>query len=165
MAYNNRGRQRSSAQRAGMSAAGEQSNYLTLEQIPQAQRFVDSNYNVIDTYYGGNPTLSDVNLLLQTEDEIRAFEMAKVHNAYTNRLNPVIYAETQVDTNPFAPFNYPSNANGYGRLGGYDGPGTRPIYENERNSSKISMTCKAGKCGSQVRKAIRQYIKDNNINN
>jgi len=130
MSHNNRGRLRSSAQKAGMSAYNNDNQYLLIEEIPVMQAFVDSSNNVIDTYYGGNPTASDVNLLLQTEDEVRAKQFSQIHDAYLNRLNPVPYAERQVDTNPFGPYNYPTDANGYGFLGGYNGSNKYPLYSS-----------------------------------
>jgi len=130
MGHSNRGRLRSAAQKAGMSAYNNDSQYVLLEELPVMQKFVDSSNNVIDTYYGGNPTASDVNLLLQTEDEVRAKLFAEYHNAYTNRLNPIPYAERQVDTNPFGPYNYPSDSNGYGILGGYNAANSYPSYDS-----------------------------------
>jgi len=192
MGHGNRGRMRSSAQKAGMSAYNNDNQYLLMEEIPVMQAFVDSSNNVIDTYYGGNPTASDVNLLLQTEDEIRAKLFAEYHNAYTNRLNPVPYAERQVDTNPFGPYNYPSDGNGYGYLGGYNASNSYPIYDSlaRRNpnytipENKVvetdppaassspfytndvhrQLVPKAGaKFDSGARKALKQYIKQNGL--
>lgn len=131
MGHSNRGRLRSSAQKAGTSVYNNDHSYIPLEEIPIMQKFVDSSNNVIDTYYGGNPTASDVNLLLQTEDEIRAKQFSQLHDAFMNRLNPIPYAESQVDTNPFGPYNYPTDVNGYGYLGGYNTSNQYPIYDSQ----------------------------------
>lgn len=185
MGHGNRGRIRSSAQKAGMSAYNENSQYLRLDEIPIMQAFVPSSDNVIDTYYGGSPTSSDANIQIQVEDEERAMRLSIIHNAFLNRLNPIPYAETQVDTNPFGPYNYPSDANGYGRLGGYNSSDMYPLYdflarrnpnytipENgvvETQASAASspyysndmhqrLVPRAG--SSNTRKALRQYIKN-----
>lgn len=73
---NNRGRNRSQAQRAGTSHA----------------------YNNItnDLITTNNPPQSDVNLLLQSEDWTRAGLFYKAHDAYNHRLDPIPYIETQI---------------------------------------------------------------------
>lgn len=189
MSHSNRNRIRSSAQKAGNDNYNDSNNYLTISEIPIMNAFVDSSNNVIDTYYGGNPTASDVNLLLQTEDENRAKLMAEYYNAYLNKLNPIPYAETQVDTNPFGPFNYPSDGNGYGYLGGYNAPNSYPLYDSmaRRNpgytvpentqvvtsapfAANASLATDAHfalipqtRVASSVKRALRSYIKENNL--
>ena len=95
---NDRGRQRSSAQKAGTSYA-----YL------RATEDLTGAYDPTYTMQNGvapprrrppgplkYPPYSDVNLLWQSEDEIRAGLFYRDHNAYARRLNPITYIEKQL---------------------------------------------------------------------
>lgn len=73
---NNRGRNRSQAQRAGTSNA--------------------YNNTTADLIKSNNPPSSDVNLLLQSEDWTRAGLFYRAHNAYNQRLDPIPYIESQL---------------------------------------------------------------------
>lgn len=179
----------SSSFKKSRSTINDNPSYLTVEETVTMGKFVQSNHGVMDAYMGGNPTASDVNLLIQTEDENRAKLFAQYHDAFLNNLNPIPYAESQVDTNPFGPFNYPSDVNGYGMLGGYNTSNMYPSFANlaRRNTSynipenkivetQASMTPfysndthhrlvnqTPSKSQATMKKALRSFIKENNL--
>lgn len=86
-----RGRFRSSAQKAGTSNAYMSSNRDVMPNYTQ-------NVNTQRQIYGP-PQKSDVNLLLDSEDNTRAGYMYLANNAYSWRLNPITYIESQMSQN------------------------------------------------------------------
>lgn len=101
---NTRGRSRSEAQRAGTSYAYFHSNQDIVDshdpthimQNPGQAWFVPiKRWNTPPGPLKYPPT-SDVNLLLQNEDALRANLMSITHNAYSWRLDPIPYIESQL---------------------------------------------------------------------
>lgn len=93
---NDRGRTRSSAQKAGTSYAYQHS---TVNYTPDHSIDVGDSYTSYTSYMPSvfqRPVQSDVNLLLQSEDFIRAGLFYRAADAYNWHLNPITYMEQQM---------------------------------------------------------------------
>lgn len=91
---NNRGRTRSLAQRAGTSNAYHHSTSELIDSY-NPQHTIDVGRSYMPPVYQ-YPPQSDVNLLLQSEDFIRAGLFYRAADAYNWRLNPITYMEQQM---------------------------------------------------------------------
>jgi len=94
---NNRGRTRSQAQRAGTAYAYmNTTNDLIENNLPAYTSQPPQSFRRRIVPGAAYPPYSDTNLLLQSEDWIRAGLFYRAHEAYNHRLDPIPYIEKQL---------------------------------------------------------------------